>query len=103
MSINFQVEFKKSNGNQHVNPRGDFDGSAAWELIKVLHEQYDGRGQVYIETSNLRELCPFGCSTFQCGLNRKHLPADRLIFKGEKGVDMAPKGSNVIESFPKHR
>jgi hypothetical protein len=31
MSNNFQVEFKKSNGNLHVHPSGDLDGSSAWD------------------------------------------------------------------------
>ncbi|WP_319406554.1 hypothetical protein [uncultured Desulfosarcina sp.] len=103
MSSNFQVEFKKNNGNLHVSPSGDFDGSAAWELINLLHEHYDGEGRVYIETTNLRQLCPFGCTTFQCRLNRQQLPVERLFFKGEKGADIAPKGSTVIRSLPKHR
>jgi hypothetical protein len=103
MSNNFQVEFKKSNGNLHVHPSGVFDGSSAWELVNLLHEQYDGQGQVYIDTGNLKELCPFGCSTFQCRLNRQHLPFERLYFKGDKGAEMAPKGSNVLTAPHKHR
>jgi hypothetical protein len=103
MSSNFQVEYKKSNGNLHVHPSGDFDGSSAWELVNLLHEQYDGQGQVYIDTGSLKELCPFGCSTFQYRLNRQQLPFERLYFKGEKGEKMAPKGSNVMKSSPKHR
>ncbi len=101
MSKNFQVEFEKNNGDLHVRPSGDFDGSSAWELVNLLHEQYDGHGQVYIDTDNLTVLCPFGCSTFHCRLNRRLLPAERIFFKGNKGVDIAPKGSTVINHPPK--
>lgn len=103
MSTNFQVAFKKSNGNLHVHPTGNFDGSSAWELINLLHEQYTGKGQVFVDTHGLREICPFGCSTFQCRLNQSRLPADRLFFKGEKGYEIAPEGSNVIVAPEKHK
>ena len=103
MSSNFHVEFEKSDGNLHVRPSGDFDGSSAWELVNLLHEQYDGQGQVYIYTANLTALRPFGCSTFQCRLNRRHLPFERLHFKGDKGAEIAPKGSTVITHSPKCR
>ncbi len=96
MSINFQVVFEKNNGNLHVNPKGDFDGNSAWELVNLLHEQYDGKGRVFIDTKNLCKICPFGCTTFQCQLNLSRIPADQLFFSGKKGYDIAPEGSKVI-------
>ena len=103
MSTNFQIEVKKSNGHLLVIPRGNFDGNSAWELVNLLHEQYDGKGQVVIDTRNLREMCPFGCSTFRCRLNQSRLPSNRLSFKGKKGYDIAPEGSKVVVSHKKHR
>lgn len=102
MSTNFQIEVKKRNGNLHVTPRGDFDGSSAWELVNLLNDQYDGEGRVVIDTHNLRELCPFGCSTFQCRLNQSRLPSSQLSFKGEKGYEIAPEGCRVFVSPKKH-
>ena len=96
MSANFQVVVKKSNGNLHIHPSGDFDGSSAWELVSLLQDKYDGNGQVIIETNNLLEICPFGCSTFQYQLNLSRVPADRLAFKGKRGREIAPEGSKVI-------
>lgn len=98
MNGNFQIEFKKMNGNLHVRPRGDFDGSSACQLLNLLHERYEGKGDVIIDTQHLREICPFGCRTFQCRLNRRCLPCDRLFFSGEKGHEIAPEGSMVYES-----
>lgn len=96
MNKTFHIEFKKSNGNLHIQPSGDFDGASAWELLNLLHDQYRGQGNVFIDTSRLRQIHPFGCSTFKCRLNRKQLPADRLYFKGKKGFELAPDGSKVI-------
>ena len=102
MSSNFQITFKRSNGNLHVNPRGDFDGISAWQLINLLYEKYDGKGRVFIHTQHLRKVCPFGCSTFKCRLNLSRVPARRLFFKGEKGFEIAPRGSKVIRSPDQH-
>lgn len=96
MSVNFNVEIRQHEGNLHVRPEGDFDGSAAWELIHSLYEHYNGEGSVYIDTGKINDLCPFGVSTFRCFLNLRRIPANRLIFKGLRGHDMAPKGSKVV-------
>ena len=101
MSTNFQVIFEKSNGNLHVSPSGDFDGNSAWELVNLLHEQYNGTGQVFIDTKNLCEICPFGCTTFQCRLNQTRIPMDQLFFSGTKGYSIAPEGSKVIVAHKK--
>ena len=98
MSVNFQIEVKKNNGDLHVSPRGIFDGSSACELAKLLNEQYNGKGRVVIDTHKLREMCPFGCSTFLCRLNQSQLPLNRLSFKGEKAYEIAPVGTRVLVS-----
>ncbi|MFP4348352.1 MAG: peptidylprolyl isomerase [Thermodesulfobacteriota bacterium] len=103
MSSNFQIRFKNRNGNLHIDPAGDFDGSSAWELIRLLEERYDGKGRVFIDTRNLRDICPFGCSVFQSHFFETRVPADRLFFKGEKGYKFAPNKSSVITMPKKHR
>jgi hypothetical protein len=96
MSANFSVQCKKSNGNLHLRPKGDLDGSSAWELINLINEKYDDKGRVFIETQSLREVHPFGCSIFKCQLSTGSIPLKHLFFKGEKGFDMAPNGSRVL-------
>ncbi len=102
MSMNFQIHFKRQNGDLHVAPVGDFDGSSAWELIHLLDQQYDGHGQVHIDTARLRSVCPFGCNTFQCQFYRSRVPAQRILFKGEKGYSLAPEGSRVVVARQRH-
>ena len=96
MSAKFHIKLKRNNGNLHLRVAGIFDGSSAWQLVNLLHKKYDGKGQVFIDTNGLRDIYPFGCSTFQCQLNPRRLPANRLVFKGEKGLEIAPDGSKVI-------
>ena len=96
MSANFQIKVKKRNGNLRVSPSGDFDGSSAWELLNFLDQEYDGSGQVIIDTNKLRNMCPFGCDTFRCRVQLSRLPSNRLSFEGEKGYEIAPKGCRVM-------
>ena len=96
MSSNFQVQCKKSNGNLHLKPKGDFDGTSAWELIHLMRDKYEGRGRVFIDTNQLREVHGFGCSTFRCRFRQGGVPAHCLFFKGEKGFKIAPDGSKVL-------
>jgi hypothetical protein len=102
MNTPFQIQFDQHNGDLHVHPQGDFDGASAWELLNLLHDQYRGQGNIIIDTSRLRQIHPFGRTTFQCRLNRKQLPADRLFFTGEKGLELAPEGCKVIDATGRH-
>ncbi len=96
MSSSFSIQSRRSNGNLHLRPKGDLDGSSAWELINLMTDKYDGKGRVFIDTQGLREIHPFGCGIFKCGLNKGAIPPNRLYFKGKKGFEMAPSGSRVI-------
>lgn len=95
MGANFQVGFQKKNGNLYIAPKGDFDGSSAWELANLIQDHYDGSGQVVIDTQRLRNLCPFGCSTFKCRMRIGRVPANRLLIKGALGDAIAPDGCKV--------
>ena len=96
MNNRFRIEFKESNGNLHIRPKGQLDGSSACALLRFLHNHYEGSGRVFIETNDLDELHPFGCQTFQKRLNRQRIPPDRIFFKGEKGFKLAPEGSRIL-------
>jgi len=49
----------------HVQLRGEFDGSAACELIKKIEEDGSGASKILIDTSGLRSIHPFGKTVFQ--------------------------------------
>lgn len=85
MNNRFRIEFRKVNGDLHVNPKGDFGGNSAWELINLLQKKYNGEGQVFIDTRGLRKICPFGGATFRCHFHQTRLPLERLSFEGKIG------------------
>lgn len=103
MITEFQVEIKKRHGNLHIAPQGNLDGDSAHQLLRVLHANYEGRGRVFISTLRLNELSPDGCRVFQRGLDAGLLPLERLFFKGEKGIELAPRGSRVLILGPHAR
>jgi hypothetical protein len=103
MNTNFHVTLEKSNGNLNLRLTGNFDGSSAWKLINLLHEHYSGKGKIFVDTHDLRDILPFGCSVFKYHLNQRRLPADRLVFKGKKGLEIAPEGSHVLLEPEKHK
>jgi hypothetical protein len=103
MSTHFQIKVKRNNGDLYVSPDGDFDGNSALQLINLLVETYDGKGQVFIDTHKLRNICPFGCGAFRDRFSQTQLPSHRLSFTGEKGYELAPEGSSVFIEPARHR
>ena len=103
MASNFFITHKISDGKLHVSPRGDFDGNSAWELFNLINDTYNDQRQIVIETEKLRNICPFGCSTFQCQMSFSRIPRERLFFQGEKGHVIAPEGSNIINVSGHHQ
>ncbi len=103
MSGNFRIDFEREEDDLLVNPVGDFDEKAAWEFIRFLFKNYDGRGNVFVDTENLRHVGIYGCGVLYCHLCLSGVPADRVFFKGENGYRIAPAGSNVVACFPKNR
>jgi hypothetical protein len=96
MGSNFKVVFERNNGELHVHPSGDLDGSSAFQLIRLLAKKYVGERQVVIDTKRLRKVLPFGCSTFQREFHLCRIPVSYVSVKGENGRNIAPKGCKVI-------
>ena len=98
MSENFRIHVREHDGDLHLRPVGDFDHAAAWETIRVLSKMYDGKGKVFIDTEQLGQIGIFGCGTFLCQFYLSGVPRERLVFLGENGYRIAPKGSMVVAS-----
>ena len=49
----------------HLQMLGEFDGSAACELITRIEEDGSGASQILIDTTGLRSIHPFGKTVFQ--------------------------------------
>ena len=95
MAHNFKILFHRNNGNLFIHPRGTLDGSSAWQLINLIDSKYEGQGNVFVETKGLTEILPFAARILKLRLNGA-VPRAHLIFKGEKGYEIAPTGCRVL-------
>lgn len=83
VASNFKILARETNGTIFMHLSGDFDGSSACELIHKLRTQADKAAKIYIDTSSLSRIDPFGLRVFQkdCVI---HNLIERLAFVGVK-------------------
>lgn len=99
--MDFQMQFRHSNGNLHIRASGGFDGNAAESLLQLFCREYRGEGRIFVDTAGLHDIHPSGRAALGTGLDRTPVPAASLFFMGENGFLLAPDGSRVL-TF-KHR
>jgi anti-anti-sigma regulatory factor len=89
MASNFQIFSYKTKDSLHLKLAGDFDGSSAHELINKLLEHGAGFYQIFIDTSDLKTIHPFGRNVFEkkfCSFKKQ---LGQLLFIGENGHKFA--------------
>ena len=74
----------------HLQLLGEFDGSAACELIKRIEEDGSGASKILVDTTELRCVHPFGRTVFQNRIG----PLARKLF----GVTFVGKYKHQLES-----
>lgn len=67
----------------HLQLLGEFDGSAACELIKKIEENGSGASQVIVDTTRLRSVHPFGKTVFQSRMSQLSAELAGLTFIGK--------------------
>jgi hypothetical protein len=83
MSSKFQIVANLENDGLHLQILGEFDGSAACDLIKRLEESRSTASQVFIDTSKLRSVHPFGKTVFENRIGRLSRTTPGLLFVGK--------------------
>ena len=89
MASNFKISLGQNKGRIHLALRGDFDGSAACQLIHTLKSHYGKGVKFHIDTSTLSAVHPFGLKRFQRDCMIYNL-TDGLTFAGKHGAALAP-------------
>lgn len=82
MASNFEVFSNLIRDSLHLHMYGDFDGMSAYELINALKQQNGDYYEVFIDTSDLNIIHPFGLDVFQKQINRLSKNKRSLIFLG---------------------
>ena len=91
MASNFKISTHRNTNNLHLKLMGDFDGTSAFELLNVLKKNSSGIHQVFIHTSRLKNIYPFGRDIFQKNLGDLNFRCKRILFTGDHARQIAPK------------
>lgn len=95
MAPNFKIFIHRNFDNLHLKLMGEFDGTSAHELIDVLKEHCRRTSRVFIHTSALEQIHPFGQNVFQNYLDVVYGQSLPLVFTGENASQLAPKGCKI--------
>jgi len=97
MASNFKMFIHRNSDNLHIKLLGDFDGSSAYQLINALKKYSAGAFSVFIHTSSLKKVYPFGRDMFQANLHALNYKFfGKLIFAGDHASEIAPEESNIL-------
>ena len=96
MAPNFRIEMRRNSDNLHLKLEGDFDGISAWELLNALKRDCNGVCKVFIHTNAIKNILPFGRSTFHRNLGELNGLSSQLLFTGVNAGKIAPEKSLCI-------
>ena len=82
MANNFHIFTHKTTETLHVKLTGDFDGSSASELINALSDNQNRYYQIFINTTELDNIHPFGQEVLQNRLSEFNDQGSGVIFIG---------------------
>ncbi|MBW1676330.1 MAG: hypothetical protein JRF30_03450 [Deltaproteobacteria bacterium] len=91
MASNFRISIHRNSDNLDLKLMGDFDGTSACELLNAMEENCDGVARIFVNTSGLKHIYPFGQDTFQNSLYLLKDRPFRLVFTGENAGSIAPE------------
>ncbi len=93
MAPNFKITMRRDSNDLQLALGGDFDGTSACELLNVLKDKCSGVRRVFIQTSGLKKIYPFGQDTFQNNLYTLKDNPIHIVFTGSNARQMAPERS----------
>ena len=98
MASKFRIFLHQNSGNFHLKLIGDFDGSSAYQayqLISAITSHNGNASNIYIQTSSLSSIHPFGLDVIKKKRTVNKL-THALIFTGEYADALAPEGSQIF-------
>jgi hypothetical protein len=75
----------------HLKLMGDFDGSSAYQLLNLLTKNGLASSRIFIHTSALKAIEPFGRDVFQSNLSLSKGKSLNLVFTGDKATELSPR------------
>ena len=90
MASNFRIFVHRNSDSLHLKLAGDFDGTSAFELLDLVKKNGPGLRKVFIHTSNLKTIHPFGLQVFEKSLSELKGSSFQLLFTGAYAQQIAP-------------
>ena len=91
MACKFRISAQRNSKKLVVSLEGDFDGSSAYQLLNYIRRNIHKRSRVVINTSRLKDICPFGKYVFQNNFDFTDSPFVDFVFTGDKASELAPE------------
>ncbi|VBB47802.1 conserved hypothetical protein [uncultured Desulfatiglans sp.] len=91
MDNRFHIGIHRNSENLHLRLEGDFDKNSACELLHTLQRLGCGSRQVFIHTTCLGHIDPFGRDLFLHHLGDINTRSLNLRFTGEYAAQIAPE------------
>lgn len=91
MSTNFRTSVHRNSENLRLRLMGDFDGISAHQLPGVLKRYSHRVSKIFIHTSCLRDIHPFGLKVFHNLLDVLKGRSIEFVFTGENASQLVPE------------
>ena len=89
VASNFKIYSIKTRDCLHLKLAGDFDGTSAHELVNILNEHANYFYEIFIDTTDLKSIHPFGVEVFEKNLGLSKERFKNLVFIGEHGKEIS--------------
>jgi hypothetical protein len=90
MASNFRILVHRNSESLHLKLLGDFDGSAAQQLVNTVNRYSFKARKIFVHTAGLNNIHPFGTDVLRTNLKLYNHPSFNLVFTGEKAAAIAP-------------
>ncbi|MFP4531848.1 MAG: hypothetical protein ACLFNS_04095 [Desulfobacterales bacterium] len=90
MASNFRINSQKKKETLYMKLSGDFDGTAALELIYALKEKIGVADKIFIDTNGLKTLVPFGRMVFNNNFDFSTAAFQKIVFTGDHRNQIYP-------------
>ena len=97
MASDFNILLHRNSDNLHLMLVGNFGAAAAQELFTFIKAHGQGACNIFIHTSNIKQIHPTSPDIFRSalyGLNNHFF--GKLIFTGKDAATIAPKNSKIL-------
>ena len=95
MASNFRIYVQRNSNDLHIKLEGDFDGTSAHQLLNAMKENQRSVTKIFIDTSLLDYIYPFGRDVFHNNLKAVDVQRISLLFTGDSVLQPAQEGNRL--------